>query len=447
MKILPLDELAPKAAQLRAAGKTLVLAHGCFDICHPGHVNHLKKARAFGDILAVSITADRHVHKGPGRPAFNQQLRAEMLEALEVVDYVVVVDDPTALPVIEALRPDVYCKGFEYAHRRSDPGLSRECALVESHGGRVEFAGATLGSSTSLFNEYFSTLSAPVQGFLRDIKAKYPLARVYDWLEAARSLKVLVIGDNISDRYIYVAPVGQSIKEPTITYALTGHSKEWNGGAWVVAENARAVCDNVSCLTTPIAIEKIRYVWPERRQRVFYAVTPTELPALPIASIDWGKYDAIIAADFGHGAITREEAKLISAWAPWLALMVQTNSLNHGFNRYDKYAKCNYLVMNELELRLSSSALPSCPQKVVTRGERGSLVDKCSVPAISGEVVDRMGSGDAYLACSAPLACLEAPPELIGLVGTVAAGLAVGKEGNEPVTRLELMRTLEALLK
>src|SRR5579864_6826882 len=97
-KILPIAELGARAQQLRAAGRTVLLAHGTFDLLHIGHVRHLHAARRHGDVLIVTITADAYVNKGPGRPVFPEGLRSEMLASLAVVDFVGIVDGPDALP-------------------------------------------------------------------------------------------------------------------------------------------------------------------------------------------------------------------------------------------------------------------------------------------------------------------------------------------------------------
>ena len=89
--------VAAKLAEIRGQGQTIVQCHGVFDLLHPGHVSHLAEAKAQGDILVVTITPDRFVNKGPGRPVFTQEHRALMLAALEVVDFVAITDDPTAV--------------------------------------------------------------------------------------------------------------------------------------------------------------------------------------------------------------------------------------------------------------------------------------------------------------------------------------------------------------
>src|SRR6476646_8330270 len=111
LKILTVSELAAKAGDFRASGLVVVQAHGTFDLLHIGHVRHLQAARELGDVLVVTLTADRFVNKGPGRPVFGEVLRAEMLATLAYVDWVAINDSPDCVTALETLRPDVYVKG------------------------------------------------------------------------------------------------------------------------------------------------------------------------------------------------------------------------------------------------------------------------------------------------------------------------------------------------
>ncbi|MBW2562390.1 MAG: adenylyltransferase/cytidyltransferase family protein [Deltaproteobacteria bacterium] len=102
--ILTIDELA----RLKREGQTLVHCHGVFDLLHPGHLRHLQAAKREGDILVVTITPDQYVNRGPNRPVFSEQLRAEQVATLECVDYVAINKWPTAVETIKLLKPDVY---------------------------------------------------------------------------------------------------------------------------------------------------------------------------------------------------------------------------------------------------------------------------------------------------------------------------------------------------
>jgi rfaE bifunctional protein nucleotidyltransferase chain/domain len=155
-KIKTLDELTIEAAARHARGETIVLAHGVFDLMHIGHIRHLEQARREGDALFVTITADEYVNKGPGRPAFTAQLRAEALAALACVERVAINRSSSAENVIAALRPDVYVKGTEYADPAQDltNKIVAEIQSVEAIGGRVVFTEDVTFSSSTLINRY-----------------------------------------------------------------------------------------------------------------------------------------------------------------------------------------------------------------------------------------------------------------------------------------------------
>jgi len=115
-KILPLDKLQARLEKLRRAGRRIVLANGCFDILHAGHVRYLEGARQEGDVLVVGVNGDAGVArlKGPGRPILPQQARAELVAALAAVDYVVIFDEPDVNALLAALHPDIHAKGTDY---------------------------------------------------------------------------------------------------------------------------------------------------------------------------------------------------------------------------------------------------------------------------------------------------------------------------------------------
>ena len=114
------------------------LAHGCFDLLHIGHIRYLKWAASLNKLhpLIVTLTADAHFpkYKGECRPAFPQDIRAECISALRFVDFVAIVDEPSAVMAIDIVRPHIYCKGWE-----AQGVIPHEVEAVERHGGRVEY--------------------------------------------------------------------------------------------------------------------------------------------------------------------------------------------------------------------------------------------------------------------------------------------------------------------
>jgi rfaE bifunctional protein nucleotidyltransferase chain/domain len=144
--ILTLDELADEVARRRREGATVVLANGCFDVLHVGHVRYLRGAREHGDVLEVAINGDDAVRelKGPGRPVMPAAERAEIVAAFGGGDNVTVVDTRTVEPVLRARRPDVHAKGTDYT---ADTVPERE--TVRAYGGRVAIVGDPKDHSTS----------------------------------------------------------------------------------------------------------------------------------------------------------------------------------------------------------------------------------------------------------------------------------------------------------
>ena len=156
-KVVSLEELAERVAALKAAGKRVAHCHGCFDLVHPGHIKHFQAARRLADALVVTVSPDRFVDKGPGRPAFPEQLRAESVAALECVDYAAVNRWPTAEETIRLLRPDYFVKGQEFEQLQDATGkLQREVAAVRESGGEMRFTHEIVHSSTALLKQYFS---------------------------------------------------------------------------------------------------------------------------------------------------------------------------------------------------------------------------------------------------------------------------------------------------
>jgi D-glycero-beta-D-manno-heptose 1-phosphate adenylyltransferase len=139
------EEAARLAERLRAEGKRIVLANGCFDLLHVGHVRYLREARREGDVLFVGLNSDRAVArlKGAGRPLMPAEERIEMLEALRDVDHVVVFEDDTADRLVAMIRPDVHAKGTDYT-TDSVP----EAATVRDIGGRIAITGDPKDHST-----------------------------------------------------------------------------------------------------------------------------------------------------------------------------------------------------------------------------------------------------------------------------------------------------------
>ena len=155
-KIVPLSNWSATLGLYGTAyRRPIVLCHGVFDIVHPGHLEHFRQAKTkmpYQPLLIVAIVADAYVRKGPGRPVFDEQRRADFLAELEIVDGVIILDSLGAVPAIEKIRPEIYAKGEEYANP-NHPWFwdyIEEVKAVKAYGGRAILTGEFTSSSTKL---------------------------------------------------------------------------------------------------------------------------------------------------------------------------------------------------------------------------------------------------------------------------------------------------------
>ena len=144
-KIHSLEKLVPVIEGHRQAGQTIVFANGCFDLVHVGHIRYLQGARALGDLLVVGLNSDDSVRnlKGTGRSLMPEKERSEIVAELSCVDYLVVFNEPTVEHLLQALRPDIHCKGSDYTE-----DTVPERKVVLSYGGRVAIVGDPKDHST-----------------------------------------------------------------------------------------------------------------------------------------------------------------------------------------------------------------------------------------------------------------------------------------------------------
>jgi len=249
-KIRSVEDVASIALQLRNAGRTVVQAHGTFDLLHAGHVRHLEAARKLGDVLVVTVTADRFVNKGPGRPVFPEDLRAEMLAALEYVGWVAINSSPDAVSAIGSIQPDVYVKGQDYENPEGDitGKINLEREVVEAGGGRIHFTDEIVFSSTALINRHFNVYEPLVREHLDTLRSDGGLAEMLQLLDKVKDYHVLLVGEAIIDEYQYVLPIGKPPKESIIA-ARYQHDEVFAGGVFAAANHVASFCRQVDVVT------------------------------------------------------------------------------------------------------------------------------------------------------------------------------------------------------
>jgi len=250
-KVRTIEELGVIANHLRDTGRSVVQAHGTFDLLHLGHVRHLEAARRLGDTLVVTITADRFVNKGPGRPVFTEVLRAEMLAALEYVDWVAINPAPDAVSAIDAIRPKVYVKGQDYQNPEGDVTgkITAERKAAEAHGGHLAFTDEVTFSSSELINRHLNVFEPHVREHLSSLRNDGGLNELLSLLDRIRDYRVVLVGDAIIDEYQYVLPMAKAPKENII--ATRYQDRElFAGGVFAAANHVASFCKQVDVITS-----------------------------------------------------------------------------------------------------------------------------------------------------------------------------------------------------
>jgi rfaE bifunctional protein nucleotidyltransferase chain/domain len=504
-KIRTVHELAVIVQQLKAAGQTVVHAHGTFDLLHLGHVRHLESARALGDVLVVTLTSDRFVNKGPGRPVFAEAFRAEMLANLHHVDWVAVNDATDAVGALELIGPNIYVKGREYENLRDDVTgkITLERNAVTARGGRIHFTDQIVFSSTELINRHFNVFEPHIRDHLDRLRARNALRELTALIEKVRNYRVVLVGDAIIDEYQYAVPLGKPPKESVIATRLQD-VETFAGGVFAAANHVASFCAEVDIITCLGALEsheelirrslkpnvrlhavkrpdvpttvKRRFVDPSCMRKLFEVCVMDDDPLAPELQTELDgliaelapKSDVVIVTDFGHGLIARSSIKILIESSPFLAVNAQSNSANLGYNLITKYPRADYICIDAPEARLAVSDRASeigdiahrlceteiaCTKLIITHGKHGCVTYEQGepvqvLPAVARSVVDTVGAGDAFLAVTAPLVAAGGRLDMVGFVGNVVGALKVEIVGHRhSIEKAALIKGITGLLK
>jgi len=489
-KNISFDDAGRFFAKAKSEGKKIVQCHGTFDLLHPGHIMHFEEAKALGDILVVTVTAEKHVNKGPGRPYFNDALRVKYLSSLEYVDYVVVVPFPAACEAIECVQPHVYCKGKEYENPHIDVtgNIHDDINTVERLGGKVHYVGSVVFSSTKLLNNHFEVHPPQMKEFCKKLAIKYTPNRFREIVDGFRDLKVLIIGDVIFDRYSSVKVQGLTSKNRIISARVLSEETQ-AGGALAVLRHVKQFTSNVKfiglvgteewvdptlakyvsldedeIIRSPdfTTIVKQRFVEPlsegKELSKLFainvieeqYSDEKIQVLASDIIGNYIKDYDLVMVMDFGHGFMQEKVRELVQEKAPFLALNCQTNSYNHGFNIIDRqYRRADSFSLDESELTLVCGRrninfceeVKKLQHKLsarygwLTRGATDTIGIKtgepdCECMPFEQSIIDTVGAGDAFCSVASLAAVKSLPIDIATFMGQLAGAQAVRIIGN-----------------
>ena len=482
-------------------GHKIVLCNGVFDLLHPGHIAHLQAAKAMGDLLVVSLTATPYINRGPGRPIFSDELRLNSIAALACVDYVILTPTVTALEIIEKVRPHIYCKGDEYAEIDKDvtQNIQREIAQVRTYGGDIRYTREITFSSTRLINNYLEVVPPELKRYASDFTQQYSLEQIREVVDAMQQLRVLVLGEIIIDEFVSCTVQGLTVKgrSPSTRFVK---KEQHLGGVFAIARHLSSFAKSVTLasvigqepdlnhlITNQIdhdldlqlyhaenyaTVTKRRYIERQGNTRdhkqLFSINSMTEEGISPPERekllTKWQKLlkdcDLVVLADYGHGLIDSSARELIQTEAPFLALNCQTNSSNYGYNLITKYQRADTFCLDEQEIRLAFSERYGHQEELLQRlhhylgaqqgwltlGAAGSLAmnaqgEMAVTPAMTQQVKDPTGAGDAFLALASLSAKLDAPIQLGSFLGNLAGAIAANVLGNEkPVEKGRLLK-------
>lgn len=483
----------------------VVLCGGVFDLLHLGHIYHFNEAKSHGDILVVSLTTDKFVKKGPGRPIFTFDQRAEAISALENVDYIIENNEYNTVKNINVLKPDIYFKGPDYKLSKEDVtgNIKREALSVKKNGGEIIFSKSKTFSSSNLINSYFNFYSKIQNKFINEIKNKYQFKEIKSKIDNFNNLNILVIGETIIDEYLFCEALGKSGKEPVLVYNEK-NIERYLGGSAAVANNISDFATNITLLSylgekkteldsfvsknlnksikfkyirkkNSVTIKKKRYVDEINQRKVFGIYDLQDSPIkgknenkiLDYLKINIKKFDLVIVLDYGHGLITKKIANYISNKAKFLFLNAQLNASNYSTQRIDKFTKSDCIIINESELRnfikesgiklkdivMKLIDLTKTKKVIVTAGKNGAFVfnkkkELINCPAFANKVVDKIGSGDTMLSLLSLALASGMDDDLSLLVGSLAAADSVENIGNSKnIKKFEILKSLNYMLK
>lgn len=503
-KIFELNELSKISLKLKKKKKKIALSHGVFDLLHPGHIYHFKQAKEKGDILIVSVTSDKNVLKGPGKPFFKEKFRLNSLAALELIDYVVLSNEQSAINVIKKIKPNFYVKGSDYKNSKDDltGKIDLEKKEVKKIGGEIIFTtGPTFSSSKIINKEFF--YNEEQNNFLKKLKSKYSILKVMNYIDQLINYKPLILGETIIDEYVFCNPIGKSGKE-TYMVLQQEKSEKYLGGVLSMAQNLSALVKNVNLLSSIGSIEsykkkitkelskniKINFIQKKNsvtilKKRFIESIDNTKL--LGIYSINEDPYtnneekflinkfcklqkksDLIILSDYGHNFFTKKLRTEIGKVSSFTAINAQVNSSSIGYHTISKYKKANLVLMNEKELRhelrdKSSNHIQlikklqkiiKCEYITITQGKRGATIYSTKtkkikhVPAFARNVVDKVGAGDALFPILS--ICLKAkiPMDLSLFIASISAAInSENYASRSTLTKLYFKKFIEHCLK
>jgi bifunctional ADP-heptose synthase (sugar kinase/adenylyltransferase) len=493
-----LERLVDFVNHCRDQGKRIVHCHGEYDQLKVADVLHLREARTMGDVLVVTICPDATGSGGEKRTTFPQAMRAELVAAIGVVDFVATVPFAASAEVIRLIRPDVHAKNL--TRHQHGVELSAE-TINDQEATRAAGSQLRFTKSPKKATGYHEAFTPEVNNHLSELRSRFSTAEIIDHVESLREMEVVLLGETILDEYVYCDALGKSGKEPVLAMRhICGERHA--GGVLAIANHLANFCGKVTLFTylgandsqedfvrqhlgpkvrphfifkqNSPTILKRRFLDNYSRSKLFavYDLNDDALSESEEAELhealnrELESTDAVVVSDFGHGLVTDRLVSLLCSDAPFLSVNTQLNAANIGYHTISKYPRVDYISIHEGELRLDSRCRRgdlrglmsnlcerlTAKQVMVTRGKNGSLLYDAETgfhqsPAFATKIVDRIGAGDAVFSLTSLCAARGVPPEVLNFLGNLAGAQAVSIVGNrEAVDHRRMAQAIDNLL-
>ncbi len=491
--------------KIQKTKNTIVMCHGVFDLFHFGHLNHLNEAKKYGKILIVSVTSDKYVNKGPGRPFFNINQRLQILASVEIIDYLIVSDYPTSVNNINKIKPNVYFKGPDYLEHEDDftGFIKTEIDAVKKNKGKIIYGTTPTFSSSNVLNK-ISDFTKDQKKIIYKIKSKKSFNEISkNILKSSKKLRVLVIGEMIIDKFTFCNALGKSGKEAILNLEKK-IEKEYVGGVGAIANHVSDFAKEISIITYlgsynnkkkfilnnlssnikldfikkqhSTTIIKTKIIDVSNNSKLLgiydfnekYLSSEEEKKFLNKIKKKIEKFDIVIVSDYGHSLIGKKIANFLSKNNK-VIVNTQLNSANHGYHTIGKYKNSNWAIINEVELRhelrnrhdtikkLMSKLSKKLNIKnlIVTCGKNGvyyydSKNKKFNFcPAFAKKIVDKIGSGDSFMSIFSIMnKCFPKNLDLSLFLSSLATTQVLEGFGNEKIIRLNnLLKATKYILK
>lgn len=504
-KIINKSNIISIIKKIKNDKKKIVLCHGVFDVVHYGHILHFKSAKKFGDILVVSITKDKFIKKGLGRPVFNENQRINYLCELKIIDYIYICETESAEDSIKSIKPDFYIKGPDYKHNYLDKTkkIYAEKSLVKKNGGQIKYTADIQFSSSNIINEKnLLTINKDQFNYLKLIKNRFGYDYIKGEIKKFKKIKTLVIGELIFDHYCFGDIIGKSGKEPHLVLK-ENNDEFYTGGSGAIARHLSSFVSKVD-LISPFGEEKLlkkiikndfsnnincfflrpyknyssiikkRYIDRISNYKMFGSyILPNKADKkfsddlIRLIKKRAVNKDIILICDYGHDFIDKKTSTILSSLKQFISLNTQLNAANISHHNLNNYKNINSLVINATELRREfrddTSPLESLANilikknkiinLIVTMGKNGAALFRKNskpiyCPAFVTQSIDKVGAGDAMLSVSSLALKNNLEPEITLFLGSIAAAICVQNIGNKVSINFdELDRIIEYMLK